>query len=200
MCLLASETTEILLCYKKRRKADKRFFHLLKRHFDWEDVRSRNRPIGLVANTPSTCRSLTIRTRQSMTETGCICFRSRSEQGRIDNGKQYCMQLDSFHLMASRWKGSEMSRMNNIETMRYNVVTNIETNAQCTLQYNRRLQCLFSMLQCQSAFHSFPAILASKSRIVTASQIATISALCLRSLGVSLQLTAQLQTRLWPSG
>ncbi|EIN10826.1 hypothetical protein PUNSTDRAFT_51401 [Punctularia strigosozonata HHB-11173 SS5] len=29
---------KILFCYKKRRKADKRFFTLLKKHFDWEEV------------------------------------------------------------------------------------------------------------------------------------------------------------------
>ncbi|KAI0308865.1 putative methyltransferase-domain-containing protein [Amylostereum chailletii] len=29
---------EVLFCYKKRRKADKRFFALLKKHFTWEDV------------------------------------------------------------------------------------------------------------------------------------------------------------------
>ncbi|THH04703.1 hypothetical protein EW146_g10113 [Bondarzewia mesenterica] len=31
---------EILFCYKKRRKADKRFFALLKKHFTWTDVRA----------------------------------------------------------------------------------------------------------------------------------------------------------------
>ncbi|KAH7888061.1 putative methyltransferase-domain-containing protein [Phlebopus sp. FC_14] len=35
---LASETTEILFCYKKRRKADKRFFTLLKKHFTWKEI------------------------------------------------------------------------------------------------------------------------------------------------------------------
>ncbi|KAL4075704.1 putative methyltransferase-domain-containing protein [Scleroderma citrinum] len=35
---LSGETTEILFCYKKRRKADKRFFTLLKKHFDWKEV------------------------------------------------------------------------------------------------------------------------------------------------------------------
>ncbi|KZV65514.1 S-adenosyl-L-methionine-dependent methyltransferase [Peniophora sp. CONT] len=30
--------TETFFCYKKRRKADKRFFTLLKRYFTWEDV------------------------------------------------------------------------------------------------------------------------------------------------------------------
>ncbi|KAF9224323.1 hypothetical protein BS17DRAFT_779635 [Gyrodon lividus] len=35
---LATEITEILFCYKKRRKADKRFFTLLKRHFSWKEV------------------------------------------------------------------------------------------------------------------------------------------------------------------
>ncbi|KAG5644571.1 hypothetical protein DXG03_008145 [Asterophora parasitica] len=36
---LAPETeTEILFCYKKRRKADKRFFSLLKKQFSWTEV------------------------------------------------------------------------------------------------------------------------------------------------------------------
>ncbi|KAJ7179421.1 putative methyltransferase-domain-containing protein [Mycena filopes] len=35
---LANEDTEILFCYKKRRKADKRFFTLLKKKFKWSDV------------------------------------------------------------------------------------------------------------------------------------------------------------------
>ncbi|KAK2466437.1 hypothetical protein APHAL10511_002079 [Amanita phalloides] len=35
---LADQSTEILFCYKKRRKADKRFFSFLKKHFSWEDV------------------------------------------------------------------------------------------------------------------------------------------------------------------
>ncbi|KIK08489.1 hypothetical protein K443DRAFT_128426 [Laccaria amethystina LaAM-08-1] len=35
---LADATTEILFCYKKRRKADKRFFALLKKTFTWEEV------------------------------------------------------------------------------------------------------------------------------------------------------------------
>ncbi|EJD01274.1 uncharacterized protein FOMMEDRAFT_110963 [Fomitiporia mediterranea MF3/22] len=30
--------TEVLFCYKKRRKADKRFFTLLKKHFEWKQV------------------------------------------------------------------------------------------------------------------------------------------------------------------
>ncbi|KAI4519093.1 S-adenosyl-L-methionine-dependent methyltransferase [Schizophyllum commune Loenen D] len=30
--------TEVLFCYKKRRKADKRFFNLLKKHFTWSEV------------------------------------------------------------------------------------------------------------------------------------------------------------------
>ncbi|KAA1466003.1 hypothetical protein DENSPDRAFT_830731 [Dentipellis sp. KUC8613] len=33
-----SEDPEILFCYKKRRKADKRFFTLLKKHFTWTDI------------------------------------------------------------------------------------------------------------------------------------------------------------------
>ncbi|KZO92188.1 hypothetical protein CALVIDRAFT_601694 [Calocera viscosa TUFC12733] len=33
-----SPSAEIFFCYKKRRKADKRFFILLKKHFKWEDV------------------------------------------------------------------------------------------------------------------------------------------------------------------
>lgn len=35
---LADARTEILFCYKKRRKADKRFFALLKKTFTWEEV------------------------------------------------------------------------------------------------------------------------------------------------------------------
>ncbi|KAF8303092.1 hypothetical protein DL93DRAFT_2067017 [Clavulina sp. PMI_390] len=34
----SSSDAEILFCYKKRRKADKRFFILLKRYFTWEEV------------------------------------------------------------------------------------------------------------------------------------------------------------------
>lgn len=36
--LLCSDKTNILLCYKKRRKADKRFFVLLKKQFAYEEV------------------------------------------------------------------------------------------------------------------------------------------------------------------
>ncbi|KAH8118521.1 putative methyltransferase-domain-containing protein [Phellopilus nigrolimitatus] len=36
--LVANDDPEILFCYKKRRKADKRFFILLKKHFDWKQV------------------------------------------------------------------------------------------------------------------------------------------------------------------
>ncbi|KIK99697.1 hypothetical protein PAXRUDRAFT_465335 [Paxillus rubicundulus Ve08.2h10] len=35
---LATARTEILFCYKKRRKADKRFFTLLKKHFSWKEI------------------------------------------------------------------------------------------------------------------------------------------------------------------
>jgi len=35
---LAEAETEILFCYKKRRKADKRFFLLLKKVFTWNEV------------------------------------------------------------------------------------------------------------------------------------------------------------------
>ncbi|KAI9575006.1 putative methyltransferase-domain-containing protein [Boletus coccyginus] len=35
---LATERTELLFCYKKRRKADKRFFTLLKKEFDWREI------------------------------------------------------------------------------------------------------------------------------------------------------------------
>ncbi|KAF9076505.1 putative methyltransferase-domain-containing protein [Rhodocollybia butyracea] len=35
---LATKETDILFCYKKRRKADKRFFGLLKKLFSWEEV------------------------------------------------------------------------------------------------------------------------------------------------------------------
>lgn len=40
LCHLAdrSPSAEILFCYKKRRKADRRFFVLLKKHFEWDDV------------------------------------------------------------------------------------------------------------------------------------------------------------------
>ncbi|KAI0052555.1 S-adenosyl-L-methionine-dependent methyltransferase [Auriscalpium vulgare] len=34
----SSPGPEVLFCYKKRRKADKRFFALLKKHFTWTDV------------------------------------------------------------------------------------------------------------------------------------------------------------------
>jgi len=36
--LVVDEKTEVLLCYKKRRKADKRFFALLKKKFTWTEV------------------------------------------------------------------------------------------------------------------------------------------------------------------
>ncbi|KAF8974677.1 putative methyltransferase-domain-containing protein [Flammula alnicola] len=43
---LADESTEILFCYKKRRKADKRFFGMLKKKFSWKEVTDDpNRPI-----------------------------------------------------------------------------------------------------------------------------------------------------------
>jgi len=35
---LSDSTTDILFCYKKRRKADKRFFGLLKKKFGWKEV------------------------------------------------------------------------------------------------------------------------------------------------------------------
>ncbi|TEB35388.1 hypothetical protein FA13DRAFT_1788037 [Coprinellus micaceus] len=35
---LSGTSTEILFCYKKRRKADKRFFNMLKKRFRWEEV------------------------------------------------------------------------------------------------------------------------------------------------------------------
>ncbi|PWY99776.1 hypothetical protein BCV70DRAFT_200689 [Testicularia cyperi] len=38
MVELSSKDTEILFCYQKRRKADKRFFGLLKKHFTFHDV------------------------------------------------------------------------------------------------------------------------------------------------------------------
>ncbi|KAJ6510137.1 putative methyltransferase-domain-containing protein [Mycena vitilis] len=38
LCELVGEDTEVLFCFKKRRKADRRFFALLKRKFKWEDV------------------------------------------------------------------------------------------------------------------------------------------------------------------
>lgn len=36
--LVPDNSVEVLFCYKKRRKADKRFFSLLKREFTWEEV------------------------------------------------------------------------------------------------------------------------------------------------------------------
>ncbi|EMD41005.1 hypothetical protein CERSUDRAFT_111574 [Gelatoporia subvermispora B] len=36
--LVADDSTEVLFCYKKRRKADKRFFTLLKKEFSWSEV------------------------------------------------------------------------------------------------------------------------------------------------------------------
>jgi len=36
--LVVDEKTEMLFCYKKRRKADKRFFALLKKKFTWTEV------------------------------------------------------------------------------------------------------------------------------------------------------------------
>ncbi|KAK7060266.1 Protein-lysine N-methyltransferase efm6 [Paramarasmius palmivorus] len=38
LCDLVGEKTEVLFCYKKRRKADRRFFALLKKKFDWQEV------------------------------------------------------------------------------------------------------------------------------------------------------------------
>ncbi|KAF9008792.1 putative methyltransferase-domain-containing protein [Cyathus striatus] len=35
---LSNSSTEILFCYKKRRKADKRFFSLLKKKFSWTEI------------------------------------------------------------------------------------------------------------------------------------------------------------------
>lgn len=35
---LSTPQTEILFCYMRRRKADKRFFTLLRKHFDFDDV------------------------------------------------------------------------------------------------------------------------------------------------------------------
>lgn len=35
---LSDTSTDILFCYKKRRKADKRFFNMLKKKFKWEEV------------------------------------------------------------------------------------------------------------------------------------------------------------------
>ncbi|KIM67776.1 hypothetical protein SCLCIDRAFT_1209915 [Scleroderma citrinum Foug A] len=35
---LSGESTEVLFCYKKRRKADKRFFTLLKKYFSWKEI------------------------------------------------------------------------------------------------------------------------------------------------------------------
>ncbi|TFK86434.1 hypothetical protein K466DRAFT_550388 [Polyporus arcularius HHB13444] len=36
--LVSDRSTEVLFCYKKRRKADRRFFALLKKEFTWEEV------------------------------------------------------------------------------------------------------------------------------------------------------------------
>lgn len=38
MAALSTSETEILFCYQKRRKADKRFFGLLRKSFTWEDI------------------------------------------------------------------------------------------------------------------------------------------------------------------
>ncbi|KAN0064590.1 Protein-lysine N-methyltransferase efm6 [Thecaphora frezii] len=38
LLMLSTKQTEILFCYQKRRKADKRFFGLLKRHFTFDDI------------------------------------------------------------------------------------------------------------------------------------------------------------------
>lgn len=38
LCMLSSPNTEILFCYHKRRRADKRFFTMLKRHFKYRHV------------------------------------------------------------------------------------------------------------------------------------------------------------------
>ncbi|KAJ6627526.1 putative methyltransferase-domain-containing protein [Mycena sp. CBHHK59/15] len=38
LCDLVDADTDVLFCYKKRRKADKRFFALLKKKFKWTDV------------------------------------------------------------------------------------------------------------------------------------------------------------------
>ena len=38
MLLLTNEKTEVLLAFKKRRKADKRFFNMAKKHFTFEHV------------------------------------------------------------------------------------------------------------------------------------------------------------------
>ncbi|KAG1820553.1 putative methyltransferase-domain-containing protein [Suillus subaureus] len=38
-------STEILFCYKKRRKADKRFFTMLKKKFSWEEAYDPNREV-----------------------------------------------------------------------------------------------------------------------------------------------------------
>jgi len=35
---LSDTSTEILFCYKKRRKADKRFFGMLRKKFSWKEV------------------------------------------------------------------------------------------------------------------------------------------------------------------
>jgi len=36
--LVPDKSVEVLFCYKKRRKADKRFFTLLKKEFTWNEV------------------------------------------------------------------------------------------------------------------------------------------------------------------
>jgi protein N-lysine methyltransferase METTL21A len=38
LCDLSDKDTKILFCYKKRRKADKRFFGMLKKKFSWKEV------------------------------------------------------------------------------------------------------------------------------------------------------------------
>ncbi|KOS16129.1 hypothetical protein Malapachy_3189 [Malassezia pachydermatis] len=42
LCMMATATTEILFCYHKRRRADKRFFGLLKKHFHYDNVSDDN--------------------------------------------------------------------------------------------------------------------------------------------------------------
>ncbi|EPQ59520.1 hypothetical protein GLOTRDRAFT_55609, partial [Gloeophyllum trabeum ATCC 11539] len=42
--LVSDPRTEVLFCYKKRRKADKRFFTLLRKKFTWEEAGSSSTP------------------------------------------------------------------------------------------------------------------------------------------------------------
>lgn len=73
MLLLTNDKTEILLAFKKRRKADKRFFLMAKKHFTFEHVRhsGNHRRIRLMRS----CRYKMTRTSQTTSEKVCSCTR-----------------------------------------------------------------------------------------------------------------------------